>query len=188
MSNSDSPPHTTLNPSPPSSLAPAVPVLQEAPIPISLPAETQAAHKRLAIRLWCSFIFTISGSMMAVGFWLQPDPRGIGSHQQLHLPPCGFYEATGYPCPTCGCTTAVSHFAHGHILASLLTQPFGFAVALLATLLIPLALIGIITGKWKGPSTFWLSWYWPTWVFSFVGILLAGWIYKVIVIRAHLGW
>jgi hypothetical protein len=142
----------------------------------------------LAVRLWCSFLFLICSGMMGVGLWLTPDPQGLGSHQELGLPPCGFFLATGCPCPTCGCTTAVSHFAHGQILASLLCQPFGFAVALIATLLIPLTLLGALTGKWMGPSGFTLGWYWPTWVFGGVGLLIAAWIYKIILIKLHIGW
>jgi hypothetical protein len=47
---------------------------------------------------------------------LEPDPRGFGTHEQLGLPPCGFEDRTGIPCPTCGVTTSFAHFARGQVL------------------------------------------------------------------------
>ncbi len=63
---------------------------------------------------------------------LNPDPAGHGTHTQLGLPKCGWYVATGQPCPTCGMTTAVTLAVHGNPLASLVTQPFGTLIALAA--------------------------------------------------------
>ena len=122
--------------------------------------------------------------MLGLGAFLTPSPDGFGKRSGLFgMPPCGFYALTGYPCPTCGCTTAVSHFAHGHILTSLLTQPFGFTVAAVALLAGSLSLVGLITGKWIGPSMFKLQWYWRVWVFGSIGMLIFGWVYKATVIR-----
>ncbi|NBO19844.1 MAG: DUF2752 domain-containing protein, partial [Proteobacteria bacterium] len=42
--------------------------------------------------------------------WLTPDARGLGTHEQLGLPPCGFYLWYGLPCPSCGMTTSWPHF------------------------------------------------------------------------------
>ena len=170
----------------PATPAAGVPELAYAPEPPGASPETLAANDRFAVRTWCTFIFLICASMMGVALWLTPSAEGTGTHRELGLPPCGFLEATGYPCPTCGCTTAVSYFAHGHLLASLLTQPFGFGVALIATLLLPFTLIGMIRGKWVGPSTFVLGWYWHSWVFGGVGLLLVGWLYKIMIVRAHI--
>ncbi|MEI8196089.1 MAG: DUF2752 domain-containing protein, partial [Phycisphaerae bacterium] len=84
---------------------------------------------RVAVRLWSLLIFGIGGSMLGLGAWMTPSSHGLGTHaENLHLPPCGFYFTTGVPCPTCGCTTAVCWFAHGHVLQSLYVQPFGALV------------------------------------------------------------
>ncbi len=136
--------------------------------------------------MWCIFIFVVAAAMFSVGLYLTPSPSGMGSHQQLGLPPCGWLTTLGFPCPTCGCTTAVSNFAHGHILRSFLTQPFGFAVGLLAALLLPLTFMGMITGRWIGPSMFWLGWHWKTWVILTLVILVGGWIYKIIIYQHHI--
>ncbi len=70
--------------------------------------------------------------LLGVGMALAPSPTGAGTHCQLGLPPCGMLETTGLPCPTCGVTTAFSLAAHGRLAEALPTQPFGFAVFLLA--------------------------------------------------------
>lgn len=71
--------------------------------------------------------------LLGVGAALTPAARGHGTHEQLGLPACGFYVATGYPCPTCGMTTAVSSAVHGEPLRAVRTQPMGALVALLAS-------------------------------------------------------
>jgi hypothetical protein len=60
--------------------------------------------------------------------WLHPDPAGLGTHTQLHLPPCGFYEVFHKPCPSCGMTTAFVWMMHGHPVRALRAQPAGAAV------------------------------------------------------------
>jgi hypothetical protein len=161
------------------------PVLQVAqpstPAPIS---EAQRARNlRFATRMWCGFMTVLSGGMLGVGLYLQPSPNGLGTHTQLHLPPCGFYVFTGFPCPMCGCTTAVTHVAHGQFIAGIVTQPFGAAVGFLALILVVLGPIGVITGKWLGPEPFTLSFYWQRILFGSIGFLLAAWIYKIIVMH-----
>jgi hypothetical protein len=158
----------------------------EMPRPVATPVELAAPiaprkviSPAMQVRIWCTFVFVLCVAMLGVGLWLRPDSHGTGTHQELGLPPCGWYQAWGFPCMTCGCTTAVSHFSHGHLIASFLTQPFGFAVALLAAILVPLTLIGMATGKWRGPSMFSLGWYWYYWLWGGVVVLLGGWVYKI---------
>jgi len=71
--------------------------------------------------------------MNAVAWRLTPSASGIGTHEQLGLPACGFLTVTGWPCPSCGLTTSVSHLVHGEIIQAIIVQPFG--VALYAVLL-----------------------------------------------------
>ncbi|MGC6487130.1 MAG: DUF2752 domain-containing protein [Planctomycetota bacterium] len=63
-----------------------------------------------------------------------PDPRGHGTHEQFGMPPCGWPEVYGVPCPTCGCTTASAQLVHGDVIGAFVTQPFGAAVAALGLL------------------------------------------------------
>ena len=67
--------------------------------------------------------------------WLDPDPAGLGTHTQLHLPPCGFYEVFHKPCPSCGMTTAFAMMIHGHPVRAVRAQPAGAAVFVAAVLL-----------------------------------------------------
>lgn len=79
---------------------------------------------------------------LALGLWLDPDPRGYGTHEQLGFETCWMVTHTGLPCPGCGVTTALALAAHGRPLAALATQPFGALLALLccaAALWAPLA-------------------------------------------------
>jgi hypothetical protein len=148
--------------------------------------EKTPAQARLEVRLWCSFVFVMCAAMMGVALYLHPAARGMGTHQQLGIAPCGWEVTLNMPCPTCGCTTAVSYFAHAKPLKSFLTQPFGFTVALVATVLLPLTLWGMIRGQWKGPSMFKLGWYWPWWTYGSIGLLVVAWAYKVIIARMNI--
>ena len=162
----------------PVTLAEAAPQAAAAPV-VPLP---------VAVRIWCAFVLSLCAGMLGLGMLLTPNPEGMGKHEGLFgMPPCGFYQNTGLPCPTCGCTTAVAHFSHGHWLTSLATQPFGFLVAALALVLIPLTGFGLVTGQWRGPSMFFLAWHWRYWVFGGLGILLLGWIYKIISVKGGFG-
>jgi hypothetical protein len=65
---------------------------------------------------------------------LSPAPSGIGTHEQLGLPPCIFHILTGHGCPGCGLTTAFAYMAQGDVSSALQANPTGvvlFAFALL---------------------------------------------------------
>src|SRR4051812_30504606 len=119
---------TDLSADNPQEMTAAVPPVQPAGVMLSLappppevvpPSATEVAFgDKLAVRLWSTFTFVSSAAMLGVGLYLRPNVSGTGTHQQLGLPPCGWLAVTGCPCPMCGCTTAVSHFVHGQLLAS----------------------------------------------------------------------
>ncbi len=67
-------------------------------------------------------------TVFALAGWVHPDPAGLGTHTQLHLPPCGFYEMFHKPCPSCGMTTAFAWMMHGHPVEAVKVQPAGAAV------------------------------------------------------------
>ena len=70
-------------------------------------------------------------SVLVVAAFLKPNPKGLGTHTQLGKPACGFYERTGYPCPTCGMTTAFAHTVRGQLFQAFAVQPAGALAALL---------------------------------------------------------
>lgn len=85
---------------------------------------------------------------------------------------------TGYPCPTCGMTTAFAHAVRGELLASFRAQPAGLAAAAATALGALAALAMAMTGKiwivnWQRVS--------PTWVLLMIlVVVLGGWAYKLV--------
>ncbi len=63
--------------------------------------------------------------VLALARWLTPSPSGIGTHEQLGLPPCTFYLLTGHGCPGCGLTTAFAAMAHGDLSGAWRANPMG---------------------------------------------------------------
>jgi len=59
------------------------------------------------------------GGVLLLSFFLHPDARGYGTHEQLYLPPCYVKFFFHIPCPACGLTTAFAHLAKGHWQAAL---------------------------------------------------------------------
>ena len=74
--------------------------------------------------------------LLGVSRWLEPDPRGYGTHTQLGLGSCAFAKLTGRPCPTCGMTTSFAWFARGRLGKSWQVSPAG---CLIASLVLPVA-------------------------------------------------
>lgn len=75
-------------------------------------------------------IGTLALAVLLTARFLEPSPAGVGTHQQLGLPPCPFLTMTTIPCPLCGLTTSISLAARGTVFAALLVQPFGLVIFL----------------------------------------------------------
>lgn len=82
---------------------------------------------------------------------LSPDPTGLGTHQQLGLPPCSMRFLLGIRCPACGMTTSWSHFMRGEILTSLRVNTGGAGLAATTIVVVAMGLKSVWTGAW--PST-----------------------------------
>jgi hypothetical protein len=65
------------------------------------------------LKAWAFMILLLAVLIMAR--LVTPDPRGLGTHTQLHLPPCTFQVTVGLPCPACGLTTSFAHMARGQV-------------------------------------------------------------------------
>jgi hypothetical protein len=70
-------------------------------------------------------VLVISLLVLTTSFFLRPDPRGFGTHEQLFLPPCPFYWLTHIPCPSCGLTTSFCYLAQGNLIKAFQTHPMG---------------------------------------------------------------
>lgn len=137
------------------------------------------AGRPVAARLIAALVLTGCLALLILATRLHPDPRGVGTHQQLGFPTCTMIALFGYPCPTCGMTTAFAHAVRGQLIAAFQAQPAGLLTAI-ATLLAAAVSLGVlVTGK------VWLvNWYRvsPARVtLAIIAVVLASWIYKLVV-------
>lgn len=70
-------------------------------------------------------VLAVAATVTTLLLRVDPDPRGFGTHEQLGMSKCSFPIHYGFPCPTCGCTTAACLLVHGRPIAALIAQPFG---------------------------------------------------------------
>jgi len=133
----------------------------------------------LRARLIAGAILCGCAAILVTAARLAPDPAGMGTHRQLGMAPCSLVVFTGYPCPTCGMTTAFAHTVRGELLSAFNAHPAGlvFALAVIATMSVSLSVL--LTGRvWA------VNWYRvaPTRVaLAVVLVLLGGWGYKLAV-------
>jgi hypothetical protein len=88
--------------------------------------------------------------VLVLARWLEPDPRGYGTHQQLGLPPCHFASVTGRPCPSCGMTTAFAWAARGRFDRAWKANPTGSLLAPTLAVIVPWLLVGAARGQALG--------------------------------------
>jgi hypothetical protein len=138
-------------------------------------AEPSPSRRRLA----AAIVVAGCTSVLGMAAWMTPSPNGVGTHEQLSLPPCGWITLMDMPCMTCGMTTSFAHAARGNLIASFLAQPMGFLLAITMAMSLVIAMHVAITGSniaamllpmWR-PRTLWLV----------AGIALVAWVYKIIV-------
>lgn len=93
------------------------------------------------------FLALVPLVLLGVTRSLQPASAGLGTHQQLGLPPCSMQLMLGVRCPSCGMTTSWSHFTRGQFYQSFLTNPGGFLLAIFSVLFAVISLRTGITGE-----------------------------------------
>jgi len=78
-------------------------------------------------------LFAFLGCTVVLGIAarLTPDPRGFGTHEGLGLPSCGFLAVNGYPCMTCGMTTAFANMIRLDVAAAWRANPMGIVLFIL---------------------------------------------------------
>jgi len=86
---------------------------------------------------------------------------------------------TGYPCPTCGMTTAFAHFVRGQWLRALWVQPAGFVLAAATVGVALVALWTLVRGRW--PRILLPAFITPYRLFLTLLLLLLGsWAFKIV--------
>jgi hypothetical protein len=122
-------------------------------------------------------------ALYVVGRWLDPDPRGWGTHEQLGFRPCYPMARWNVPCPGCGVTTALALAAHGEPLAALRTQPFGPVLGAVTLLFALWALLQHVRGRDVVAELPRLPWRAILKTLATLGLL--AWLYKIALVR---GW
>ena len=99
-------------------------------------------------------------ALLSVAAFLEPDPRGLGTHQQFGLPPCTFRFLFGRPCPTCGMTTSWAHLVRGQPIGALGANVGGALLATLAVVSVPWLAASAARGRWLGwaPNSIVMAW------------------------------
>ena len=138
---------------------------------------TESVHPRRE-RLRAVALLMMSCLILALAAWLEPDPHGMGTHKQLGLSACSLPMLTGFPCPTCGMTTAFAHAVRGQLLSAFFAQPAGLLFAILTMAAGMVSCLTLVTTRnWR------INWYRvrPNLVaFSAVAVILGAWVFKLI--------
>jgi hypothetical protein len=142
-----------------------------------VPSGREAAVRRGAALL----IAAGASAPLWIGAWLRPAVEGVGTHQQLGLPACGWIVGMGLPCPSCGMTTAFSLAARGDLAGAFAAQPMGALLAVLAAMVAVVAAWTAISGcrSWE---VIWslldrrVGW-------ALAALLALAWVYKLAAVR-----
>ena len=122
-------------------------------------------------------------AVLLLSLWLKPDPRGLGTHEQLFLLPCNFHAMTGLPCPFCGMTTAFAHMARWQVREAFMAQPMGALGFIVCMLLLPVAIGAAITGRNAIAAAMKLPWVKISWVLA--AMITASWLFKLVVVLSR---
>ncbi len=145
-----------------------------------VPSDTRKAEEEILLqRRLVAFVLLVGiVTVWIVAYVLQPDGRGLGTHEQLGLAPCRMLTIFGIPCAFCGMTTTFTLMAHGHWVAGFLTQPAGGLLFLLTLPAFAASSYGVVTAKVPRVIETWR--YSGRLVLSGCLVLLLGWIYKIV--------
>jgi hypothetical protein len=101
---------------------------------------------RRTMRYYHMAVVAACAALLVVSALLTPDPRGYGTHERLHMPPCTFQYLTHIRCPFCGMTTSFAYLMHLRPAEALRSHPAGPVLLVFFALQIPYRLL-ILSGK-----------------------------------------
>ncbi|MEM6955599.1 MAG: DUF2752 domain-containing protein [Myxococcota bacterium] len=107
--------------------------------------QVQARGTRLSRIVWF-FLWAIPLAIVITATTITPAAEGHGTHTQLGLPPCGFLQATGIPCPGCGLTTSFAHMVRFQFTGASMANAFGVALFLVSVFAIPVGIYAMVRG------------------------------------------
>lgn len=84
---------------------------------------------------------------LVVSAWLKPATAGLGTHQQLGLPPCTVRMFWGVRCPSCGMTTSWAYLVRGQISESVRCNAGGTGLGLVAMAMVCVLISHAVAGR-----------------------------------------
>ena len=157
-----------------------VPRARPARHPLGPLVSMTALDRPVVSRLYAMALAAAAGAVLAAAAGLTPSESYMGTHRQLRITrhPCAFVLATGFPCPTCGMTTAFAYAVRGQFLRATRSQAAGLLLALATAGTAVLGAVAVVTGKrprlnWYRVNPNRLVW-WLT------GLLVAAWAGKIL--------
>jgi hypothetical protein len=117
-------------------------------------------------------------ALLVTAAMLPPSASGMGTHQQLGLPPCSSVMIFGMRCPACGMTTSWAHLMRGQVLQAAHANTGGLLLAMFAIVGGPWMLASAAVGRW------WLGMLHPGWVLGVGGLIFtvttAQWLWRML--------
>ncbi len=159
----------------------AVPIMdtEENLVELMMPIKSERSRRLQALGLAISAV-----TLLCVAFFLSPSSEGVGTHQQLGLPTCGWILVADVPCPTCGMTTAWSYTVRGDLISAFRAQPMGMTTAII-TVIVAIAALGTLFFGYSYKSL--LYRFPPSKIIILVIVVsLLSWVYKILVHRGFL--
>jgi hypothetical protein len=107
-----------------------------------------SARLSLRLRLTLAAVGLVLLAPLLVAAYLRPNPQGLGTHEQLGLPPCTFRGLFDMRCPSCGMTTSWAHAVRGQWVRAVRSNVGGALLAAMTMVAVPWSLLSAIRGRW----------------------------------------
>lgn len=111
---------------------------------------SRSTELSVARRLALAATGGVLSALLGLSCFLVPSPSGMGTHQQLGLPPCTVVQLLGARCPACGMTTSWAHLVRGRPVAAMRANTGGALLGVLAAAGSIWTLGSAWRGRWWG--------------------------------------
>ena len=150
----------------------------------SMEVATESGEERRRTAGHWMFLVLSAGSvvgLVVLALFLEPDPRGVGTHEQLGLRACSTMELWNFPCPGCGVTTSATLALQGRFLESLRNQPFGIVAVLAVLAFFPFAFATHFRGRDVVDELVRIRA--SRWAIALLALMALAWLYKIWLVR-----
>jgi hypothetical protein len=118
------------------------------PAGLAIEARACAPRWRWRERVIAVAVGGVLVALLVTAARLTPSSAGLGTHQQLGLPPCTVLDWFGIRCPSCGMTTSWAHMVRGRVLAAMRANAGGALLAIAAAACGPWLVGSGLSGRW----------------------------------------